>query len=425
MNEYFELIRQYNFWSLTPKTGHKRIKYLLWLKQFKDNRLIKVLVGQRRVGKSYVLRQYIEQLISDGVSPINTLYINTEYLEYDFLSDYKQLNEFIKQYKLHFEVKGKYYIFIDEIQQINGWEKTINALSQDFTQEIEIVITGSNSELLSGELSTLLSGRYVQMTVLPFSFKEYSNYLNLSLSRSSYFTYLQTGGLPELFHLPNEETKRHYLGALRDTVLLRDVIQRHQVKDTALLLDVFTYIANNVSTLTSITNLVNYYKDKKRKTSYDTIANYLEFIQQTYIIHRCERFDLKGKEVLGGNVKYYLNDLSFKNYLYSGFNHGYGYLLENLVYLQLIDNGFVTYVGHLRNKEIDFVAQKNGRTLYIQVAFTIENDSTRLREQSSLLTINDNYEKWIICMDELPYSNKDGIKYFPVWEIDDALLNWG
>lgn len=127
---------------------------------------------------------------------------------------------------------------------------------------------------------------------------------------------------------------------------------------------------------------------------------------------------------MGGNVKYYLNDLSFKNYLYSGFNHGYGYLLENLVYLQLIDNGFVTYVGHLRNKEIDFVAQKNGKTLYIQVAFTIENDSTQLREQSSLLTINDNYEKWIICMDELPYSNKDGIKYFPVWEIDEALLNW-
>lgn len=239
------------------------------------------MVGQRRVGKSYVLRQYIEQLISDGVSPINTLYINTEYLEYDFLSDYKQLNEFIKQYKLHFEVKGKHYLFIDEIQQINGWERTINALSQDFTQEIEIVITGSNSELLSGELSTLLSGRYVQMTVLPFSFKEYSNYLNLSLSRTSYLSYLQTGGLPELFHLPNEETKRHYIGALRDTVLLRDVIQRHQVKDTALLLDVFTYVANNVSTLTSISNLVNYHKDKRRKTSFDTLANYLEYIQQT------------------------------------------------------------------------------------------------------------------------------------------------
>jgi predicted AAA+ superfamily ATPase len=371
-----------------------------------------------------VLRQYIEQLISKGVPPLNTLYINTEYLEYDFLSDYKQLNVFIQQYKSHFKIKGKYYLFIDEIQQISGWERTINALSQDFTQEIELVITGSNSELLSGELSTLLSGRYVQITVLPFSFREYSNYLNVAFSRASYLTYLQTGGLPELFHLPNEETKRHYMGALRDTVLLRDVIQRHQVKDTALLLDVFTYLVNNVATLTSITNLVNYYNDKKRKTSYDTIANYIQYIQQTFIIHRCERFDLKGKEILGGNVKYYLNDLSFKNYLYSGYTHGFGYLLENLVYLQLIDNGFVTYVGHLRNKEIDFVAQKNGRSLYIQVAFTIENEKTNDREQSSLLAIKDNYEKWIICMDELPYSNKDGVKYLPVWELEEALIQW-
>lgn len=424
MNKKIETISKYNFWNSTPKTGYKRLKYLDWLYQFKDNRLVKVLVGQRRVGKSYVLRQYIEQLISNGVPPLNTLYINTEYLEYDFLSDYKQLNEFIQQYKSHFKVKGKYYLFIDEIQQISGWERTINALSQDFTQEIELVITGSNSELLSGELSTLLSGRYVQITVLPFSFKEYSNYLNIALSRASYLTYLQTGGLPELFHLPNEETKRHYIGALRDTVLLRDVIQRHQVKDTALLLDVFTYLVNNIATLTSITNLVNYYNDKKRKTSYDTIANYIQYIQQTFIIHRCERFDLKGKEILGGNVKYYLNDLSFKNYLYSGYTHGFGYLLENLVYLQLIDNGFVTYIGHLRNKEIDFVAQKKGRSLYIQVAFTIENDTTKLREQSSLLAIKDNYEKWIICMDELPYSNKDGVKYLPVWELDEALIQW-
>lgn len=424
MDNKIEIISRYNFWNSTPKTGYKRLKYLDWLHQFKDNRLVKVLVGQRRVGKSYVLRQYIEQLISKGVPPLNTLYINTEYLEYDFLSDYKQLNVFIQQYKSHFKIKGKYYLFIDEIQQISGWERTINALSQDFTQEIELVITGSNSELLSGELSTLLSGRYVQITVLPFSFREYSNYLNVAFSRASYLTYLQTGGLPELFHLPNEETKRHYMGALRDTVLLRDVIQRHQVKDTALLLDVFTYLVNNVATLTSITNLVNYYNDKKRKTSYDTIANYIQYIQQTFIIHRCERFDLKGKEILGGNVKYYLNDLSFKNYLYSGYTHGFGYLLENLVYLQLIDNGFVTYVGHLRNKEIDFVAQKNGRSLYIQVAFTIENEKTNDREQSSLLAIKDNYEKWIICMDELPYSNKDGVKYLPVWELEEALIQW-
>jgi len=424
MEEYIANIEKYNFWHSTSKTGFKRNKYLNWLNQFKDNRLIKVLIGQRRVGKSYVLRQYIEQLINSGVKKTNTLYINTEYLEFDFLSDYKKLDAFIRYYKNHFNVKGKYYLFIDEIQQIEGWEKLINALSQDFTQEVEIVITGSNSELLSGELSTLLSGRYVQITVLPFSFDEYCEHLSLTKNRTNYLHYLQTGGLPELFHLPNEETKRHYLGALRDTILLRDIIQRHHVKDTSLLLDVFTYLVNNVATLTSITNLVNYFNDKKRKTTYDTIANYIGYVLQTYIIHKCERFDLKGKEIVGGNVKYYLNDLAFKNYLYSGFTHGYGYLLENLVYLQLLNHNFETFVGHMRNKEIDFVAKKNEKNLYIQVSFTIENEKTLSREQASLQAINDNYEKWIITMDELPFSNKDGIKYISIWNLDDHLNNW-
>jgi hypothetical protein len=421
MKENIVKIAKYNFWNATPKTGFKRQEQVAWLRQFMGNSLITVLVGQRRVGKSYVLRQFISELIATGVKPENTLYINTEYLEFDFLTHYKQLAEFIEDYKLQFKIKGKYYLFIDEIQQIEGWEKVVNSLSQDFTQEVELVITGSNSQLLSGELSTLLSGRYVQLTVLPFSFSEYCGYLNLGLSRKNYIDYLQTSGLPELFHLPNDETKRHYLSALRDTILLRDVIQRHQIKDAELLLDIFGYLANNVSTLCSTNNLVNYFQSKNRKKSFETVANYIGYIQHTFIVHKCERFDLKGKDVLGGNVKYYLNDLAFKNYLYSGFTHGYGYLLENLVYLQLINAGFVVYVGHLRDKEIDFVAQKNGKQIYIQVAFTVENEKTVQREMSALLSLKDNHQKWIVCADELPYDSKDGIRFVPVWDLEEAL----
>ncbi|MEX1192272.1 MAG: ATP-binding protein [Brumimicrobium sp.] len=421
MKDYFNNISKYNFWEEKPEIGFERKEYTNWLKQFMNNRLIKVLVGQRRTGKSYILRQLINHLIENGVSKENTLYINTEYTAFDFLKNYKALDQFIKAYKKHFSIKGKYYIFVDEVQQIEEWEKLVNSYSQDFTEDVEIVITGSNSSLLSGELATLLSGRYVKIQVYPFSFEEYIGYHKVKRQRSSFLKYLNTGGLPELLNLDTEETKRHYLGALRDTILLRDVIQRHQIKDSSLLTDVFKYLANNISTLTSITNLVNYFSSKKRSTTYDTIANYISYMEHTYIIHKCERFDVRGKEVIGGNAKYYLNDLSFKNFIYGSNQHGYGYLLENLVYLILSAHGYTVYVGHLRNKEIDFVAQKDDITKYIQVAYSVEEETTNEREKSALLSIRDNHEKWIITMDELPYSNRDGVKYIQAWELEDRL----
>ena len=421
MNKYLDEISKYNFWENKPELGFERQKYTHWAKSFLGNRLIKVLIGQRRTGKSFILRQLINHLIESSVPKENTLYINTEYTAFNFLRTHKDVDELIKAYKNHFNIKGRFYLFIDEVQTIEEWEKVINSYSQDFTEDIEIFITGSNASLLSGELATLLSGRYVKMNVFPFSYEEYVAYLGKSKGRKSYLEYLSTGGLPELMHLQSEETKRHYLGALRDTILLRDVIQRHQIKDTELLTDVFKYVANNVSTLTSITNLVNYFSSKKRKTTYDTIANYLSNIAQTFIIHKCERYDLRGKEVIGGNAKYYLNDLSFKNYIYESTNHGYGHLLENLVYLVLSAQGFNVYVGHLRDNEVDFVAHKNNNTVYLQVAFSVEDEKTNHREKSALLSIKDNYEKWIVTMDELPYTNQDGVKYIPVWELGELL----
>ncbi len=424
MKEWIDKISKYNFWNKTPSLGFVRQSYLDWLTQFDHSSLVKVLVGQRRVGKSYILRQYINHLIENGVPATQTLYINTEYIDFDFLLNDKSLYELIQDYQQHFEIKGEFYLFIDEVQQIKNWEKVVNALSQDFTQKVHICITGSNSKLLSGELSSLLSGRHVENIVYPFSYEEYTSHLKLEKSRKTFLRYLQTGALPELFHLPNDETKRNYLKSLRDTIVLRDIIQRYSVKDPVLLLDIFSYLVNNLSVLTSVTNLINYWKSKKRKTTYETVAFYMDYFTQTYLLYQCERYDIKGKDILGGQYKYYLNDLSFVNYLFSGNQQGLGRLLENLIYLQLKRSGFEVYTGHLRNKEIDFVAIKLEKTLYIQVAFQIDQPGTEEREQSSLLSVNDNYEKWIITMDETYVGERNGIKYIHPWELEIRLTNW-
>jgi predicted AAA+ superfamily ATPase len=423
MIENIKKVESYNFWNKTAFLGINRKEYVQKLIDYQNSKLIKVLVGQRRVGKSYILRQYITHLINQGVNPENTIYINKEYTDFDFLEKYQDLDVFIKTYIEVKKITGKIHLFIDEVQRIENWEKLINSLSQDYTKEIEIIITGSNSNLLSGELSTLLSGRYVQFLVLPLSFEEYVLFNQMETTRTNYITYLQSGGLPELVHLPIEETKKHYLGALRDTILLRDIVQRYQIKDTMLLSDVFTYLTNNISNLFSINNLINYFKSKNRKTNYETLSNYIHYILQTYVVYKCERYDIKGKEIIAGNAKYYLNDLSFKNLLYPGFTHGYGYLLENLVYLELLRNGFTPYVGTLKNKEIDFIALKNGKQLYIQVAFSMTEKDTIDREYASLLDIKDNYEKWIVSMDEIPLANREGIKNIQAWELHEKLKN--
>jgi len=421
MKDKLTKIARFNFWDNSIKTGFNRQKYLEQLVQFQNSRLIKVLVGQRRVGKSFILRQYIEYLITNGVSPKNTLYINKEFTDFDFIAKQEDLNEFIHFYREECEIEGKLYLFIDEVQHIVEWERIVNSLSQDFTQEIDLFITGSNSDLLSGELASLLSGRYVQFEVLPFQFDEYCTYLKKEKTRKNYLQFLTQGALPELFHLPTEESKIHYISSLKDTIILRDIVQRFSIKETALLLDIFNYVVNNVGNLFSINNIVNYFESKKRKTNYETIANYLNYLTQTFVIHRCERLDLKGKDLLGGNVKYYVNDLAFRNYLFSSSTTSYGNILENSIFLELLKANFQVNVGILRDKEIDFVSTKNKKTIFTQVAFSIETEKTFQREWNNLVSLKNNHPKAIVTMDELPYSEKDGIEFVPAWEFSDYL----
>jgi len=419
MEEKFDLLKKYNLWNSNAiDLGFKRIEYTNKITEFSGNRLVKVLVGQRRTGKSYILRQVAMELILKGVNPINTLIINKEFTDFDFLETYKELDELIKVYKRKLEPKGRVYIFIDEIQNIQLWEKVINSYSQDYSESYELYITGSNSKMLSGELATLLSGRYVKIEIYPFSYKEFLGIKKLEQGRSSYTEYLNTGGLPELFFLQNNEQKRNYISSVRDTVFLRDIIQRNNVREPKLLEEIFVFLINNGSNLISIPNIVKYYKNLGRKVSYDIISTYISYIEESYLIHKCDRYDIKGKETLSGNAKYYINDLSYRNYLYSGYGYGIGYLAENLVYLQLKRAGFDVYVGSMRGKEVDFVAKKDDRVIYVQCSYMLTDESTVEREFSALEGIDDNYEKIVVSLDDVSIPSRGGIKHIKAWELN-------
>ncbi len=429
MDEKFKNLALYNFWGENSqnqkisidKFGYWRSFYLDKILKFINNSLVKVIVGQRRAGKSYILRQIAYHLIQNGVSPNNIFYLNKEFLEFDDIETYKDLDELIKYYKKKIKPKGKIYLFIDEIQNIFQWEKLVNSYSQNFIEDYEVFISGSNSNLLSGELSTLLSGRYINFEIFPFSFNEFIELKKLTSTKENYVTYLETSGLPELINLSEYETKKRYVSAIKDTVLLRDIIQRQSIKEPKLLEDLFIYIVNTSSNLMSINNIANYFKSRGSKVSYDTIANYLRFIEETFLIHKVERYDIKGKDTIGGNVKYYSNDLAYKNYLFQGFSYGFGYQLENLVYLELKRAEYQVYVGVLPNKEVDFVAQKGDKTIYVQVTYLMVEKSTIEREYAALNAIDNHYEKIIVSLDDVQFPINNGIKHVQAWKLSEII----
>ncbi len=425
MNEKLNIIRKYNLWNGNKMpSGINRPLYLKKISQFIGNKLIKVLVGQRRAGKSFILRQILNQLIDNNVSPENTLFISKEFIEYNFINDATTLEDLFQCYLSTLKPQGKIYIFIDEIQNINEWEKFVNSHSQDFTSDIEFFISGSNSRMLSSELATLLSGRYIEFNIYPYSYEEYTTVTNTDISRNSYINYLKDGGLPGLFDLNSVEAKTQYISSVKDTVMLRDIIQRKNknsnetaIRDAKLLDDLYIYIINNASNPISIQNIVKYFKNRQRKVAYETIANYIRHIEETFLIHPAMQYNIKGKAASEMPYKYYSNDLSFKNYLYPGIAYGMGYLLENAIFLELKRNGFNVYQGTIMNREIDFVAIKGDRKIYVQCSYLIDDDDTRKREYASLLAIDDNFEKWVVTLDELQYPIYEGIRHIQAWNL--------
>jgi len=417
MEENFNIIQKYNFWDeKTIELGFYRADYADKIFTYTGNRLVKVLIGQRRTGKSYILRQLANKLICNGIDRKNILYINKEYTDFDFIAHYTDLDNFVKFYKKKLNIVGKVCLFIDEIQNITGWEYFVNAYSQDFVDEYEIFISGSNSKMLSGELATLLSGRYVEFEIFPFSFSEYLGILKRESTRQNFIEYMESGGLPELFNLQSDEIRRNYISAIKDTVFLRDIIQRYSIKEPKLLEDIFIFLVNNAANLVSITSIVNYFKNLGRKTTYDTVSAYIGYMEDAFLVHKSERYDIRGKNTISGNAKYYINDLAYKNYLYTGFGYGIGYKLENLVYLNLKRAGYQVYTGVFREKEVDFVALKEDKILYVQATYLLIDEKTIAREYSPLESIADNYDKIVVSLDEIQFPQKNGIKHEQIWK---------
>ena len=418
--DMIEEISKYNFWNGNiPELGFLRAEYTNKIHSSLGNNLVKVLVGQRRAGKSFVLRQLAKQLLDSGVPAQNILYINTEYLEFSGLKTVSDLQSLYQEYRDKLQPDGRIYLFLDEIQQVKDWERFVNSHSQDFVESKEIFISGSNSDLLSGELASLLSGRYVEFEILPYSFKEYVDMQNLEANRENYIHFLQMGMLPELFHLQTEEVRNHYVSAIKDTVMLRDIVHRYKVKDSLLLDELFRYIVNNAGRMFSVSNVVNYFKSLGRKTNYETLSSYISYLCKAFLIHRAERYNIAGKELISGNCKYYSNDLAYYNYLYRGFSYGFGNLLENAIYLDLRRQGWQVYVGVQGHLEVDFVAIRGDRKLYVQVCWQMSGDeNTAMREYAPLLNIKDQYRKVIISLDEVRFPNNDGVEHLFPWEID-------
>jgi len=423
MENLFENLSQYNFWTKkNVNFGYIRANYLNNIIKYLNTKLVKVLTGQRRCGKSYILRQIIQYLINNqNVNPNNIFYMSKEFIGFETITNSTHLHQLFIYYKQKLNVTGRIYVFLDEIQNIENWELFVNSYSQDFTSEYEIFITGSNSKLLSGELATHLSGRYIEFGIYPFSFFEYVEYHKLETNKDSYVKFLTTGGLPELVNFNQSEIIKNYIESLKSTIILRDIISRHTIKDISLLDDIFRFIISNIGNLTSVSNIVKYYKNLGKKTNYETVALYLSYLTECFVIHEIDRFDIRGKQILNGVKKFYLNDLSFKNYLYPGYSYGVGYMLENIVFLQLLNSGYNVYIGYLRNKEIDFVAIKNDRTIYIQVAYILVETETLEREYSSLRAISDNFEKYVVSLDEIQLPNIEGIKHILAWQLNEYI----
>ena len=393
--------------------------YLNQLIQFKDKKLIKVITGLRRSGKSTLLSLFENHLITSGVDRNHIIRMNFESFEFDEITNYKELHEYINKRIL--DPNKRHYILLDEVQQVSSWERVINSFLVD--ANVDIFITGSNAYLLSSELSTLLSGRYVEIKMQPLSFKEYLEFLDSDKEMSlpeKFNQYLEYGGLPTIVELlDNPDTIGPFLEGIYNTVLMKDVIERNGVRDAALLESILKFIAANIGSIVSTKKISDYLTSSGRKTTSDTIDNYLKMLENAFIIYKANRYDLKGKMFLKTLEKYYIVDIGIRNKLIGLRNTDYGHVLENIVYLELLRRGYEVTIGKIGSLEVDFVASKPNEKIYYQVSATIMDEKTRERELRPLESISDNYPKYILTMDQTVFNDYSGIR---VKNIIDFLL---
>ena len=386
--------------------------YLNKLISFKDHEVIKVITGIRRCGKSSILALFAEYLKSVGMNNDNILQINFEDLQYGNMT-YLELNNFIKE-KLD-STKGKFYILLDEIQKIDKWELAVNSLRLD--NRTDIYITGSNAYMLSSQLSTYLSGRYVEIKMQPLSFKEYLDfYKDSDISREAKFNnYLKYGGMPGLATFEfNEPQIIQMLDGIFSTVLMKDIIEKADVRDPALITKITKFLADNVGNNVSINKMKNTLISQNvisKGIKPSTIDNYIMLLENAFVFYNANRYDIKGKEYLKTQGKYYMVDTGLRNYFIGFRGEDRGHLIENVVYMELLHRGYNVSIGKINDKEVDFVATRFNDKLYVQVTDSLMEDSTRVREFASLKAINDNFEKIILTLDNVFVgTNDEGIK---------------
>ncbi|QTQ16006.1 ATP-binding protein [Treponema parvum] len=380
-----------------------------WLKKirpFYENELVKALIGIRRCGKSVILRQIVNEIDADEAHKI---FINFEDLQFNALKDELDLYKYVKNL---INDDQKYYLFFDEIQNVANFEKAINSFRLLNTS---IFITGSNTKLLSGELATLLSGRYVSFKILPFSFAEALEIQGIHEANDEVLMdYIRWGGMPQRFSIKNDEDIRVFLSDLYDSIVLKDVVSRYKIQNVALLNKIIDYLSINMSQIFSGTSIVNFLKAEKRDCSKESLYNYLSFITNSCIVNKVSRYDIHGKRILSTFEKYYLADVSLARIHSTKIDVGAS--LENIVYNELLNRGYEVHVGILKNTEIDFIAQKGNEKKYFQVCYLLANDKTIAREFGAYDSVKDNYPKYVLSLDKFDFS-QNGI-------IHKNLIKW-
>ena len=390
-----------------------RKHYFEKLLKLKDKQIIKVVTGVRRCGKSTLLEQFKLYLLKKEVDKNQIISINFEDVANEHLLDYKVLYEYLRE-NLHSSKKT--YIFLDEIQEVKNFQKVVDSLFLD--PNVDIYMTGSNAHMLSGELATLLSGRYIEIKMLPLSFKEYNELMGGNI-KDNFNKYFINGGFPYTTQLDEANVIKDYIDSIYNSIVIKDIVTRKKITDVALLKSITKFIADRIGNILSSKKIADYLTSSGRKTSHLTIENYIEALSESFIVYSVDRYDIKGKQLLKTLNKYYLVDQGLRRLILGDKKNDIGFVLENIVYLELIRRGYEVYIGKIGDLEVDFIAENGDDKMYIQVSATVLDPNTFAREISPLEKIKDNYPKYIVTMDELPM-NKDGIKQI---NIIDFLMN--
>lgn len=383
----------------------KRETYLSRIRGFYDSNLVKILVGIRRCGKSVILNQIVEEIKDKGVNEDHIIYVNFELVEFEELQDYKKLNKYIKD---NIKDDKIYYVFLDEIQRVEKFETVVNSLRASLSN-ISIFITGSNSKLLSNELSTVLSGRYVLFNIYPLSYKEFTE---LSLkdpkSEETFWNFVKWGGLPNRVEFTDEVNIKDYLHSVFDSIILRDVVERLGLKDIVLFNLLLQYVVDTTGREFSADNVINFLKNEGRSISTETLYIYLDALCKALIINKIYRYDIHGKTILKTLNKYYMTDLGIAQIKNNNFEINKSFAIENVVYNELLERGYDVYIGKTKKGEIDFIATKTDEKIYIQVAYFLNSEKVISREFGAFKEINDDVPKYVLSLDKDDLS-RDGI----------------